>query len=102
MAEPQINQRHSHVPFPRWFSRSEWLIRLLRLTKTPASAVERGLVLIQIDGLSRRQFQRALAQGNLPFLARLLRERGCRLHSLYSGMPSSTPAMTGELLYGVK
>jgi hypothetical protein len=101
--------------FRRWFSRSEWLIRLLRLTKTQGSAGEGfrnaespvggrepGLVLIQIDGLSRRQFQRALAEGHLPFLARLLQERGYTLHSLYSGMPSSTPAMTAELLYGVK
>ncbi len=102
MAEPQINKRTSHFPLPRWFSRSEWLIRLLRLTKTQGSAGEPGLVLIQIDGLSRHQLQRALAKGHLPFLARLLRERGYRLHSLYSGMPSSTPAMTAELLYGVK
>ncbi|MCL5282469.1 MAG: hypothetical protein M1376_21490 [Planctomycetes bacterium] len=97
-----MDHRTSHFPFPRWFSRSEWLIRLLRLAKTPGSAGEPGLVLIQIDGLSRGQFQRALDEGHLPFLARLLRERGYRLHSLYSGMPSSTPAMTAELLYGVK
>ncbi len=102
MAEPQIHKRTSHFPFPRWFSRSEWLIRLLRLTKTPGSAGEPGLVLIQIDGLSRHQFQHALDKGHLPFLGRLLRERGYRLHSLYSGMPSSTPAMTAELLYGIK
>ncbi len=93
---------NSPPPFRHWFSRSEWLIRLLQLTKTRGSAGEPGLVLIQIDGLSRRQFQRALAEGHLPFLAWLLRERGYRLHSLYSGMPSSTPAMTAELLYGVK
>ena len=88
--------------FRRWFSRSEWLIRLLRLTKAQGAACEPGLVLIQIDGLSRQQLERALAQRHLPFLARLLREQGHGLHSLYSGLPSSTPAMTAELLYGVK
>jgi hypothetical protein len=86
----------------RWFSRSEWLIRLLRLTKTQDAASEPGLVLIQIDGLSRHQLEHAMTQGHLPFLNRLLREHQYRLHSLYSGMPSSTPAMTAELLYGVK
>jgi hypothetical protein len=85
-----------------WFSRSEWLIRLLRLTKTRGSAGEPGLVLIQIDGLSRHQLQHALAKGHLPFLTRLLQEHEYELHSLYSGLPSSTPAMTAELLYGVK
>lgn len=86
----------------RWLSRSEWLIRLLRLTKTRGQTYEPGLVLIQIDGLSRRQLERAMAKGSLPFLAELRRRHRYRLHSLYSGLPSSTPAMTAELLYGVK
>ena len=86
----------------RWISRSEWLIRLLHLTKTQGAACEPGLVLIQIDGLSRRQMERAMDRGKLPFLAQLLRRHRYKLHSLYSGLPSSTPAMTAELLYGVK
>ncbi len=86
----------------RWLSRSEWLIRLLRLTKAQGMASEPGLVLIQIDGLSRRQLEAAMAGGHLPFLARLLRQHRYGLHSLYSGLPSSTPAVTAELLYGVK
>ena len=111
--------RNTVETFPRkwrrWFSRSEWLIRLLRLTKAQGAASEGlptakegrwgpepGLVLVQIDGLSRHQLQHALAKGHLPFLSRLLREHAYELHSLYSGMPSSTPAMTAELLYGVK
>ncbi len=98
--------RNTDETFPRkwhrWFSRSEWLIRLLRLTKAQGAASEPGLVLIQIDGLSRHQLEHAMAKGHLPFLSRLLREQAYELHSLYSGMPSSTPAMTAELLYGVK
>ncbi len=86
----------------RWLSRSEWLIRLLRLTKARGQTCEPGLVLIQIDGLSRRQLERATAKGNLPFLAELRRKHRYQVHSLYSGLPSSTPAMTAELLYGVK
>ncbi len=86
----------------RWISRSEWLVALLGLTRSRDTAAEPGLVLIQIDGLSRHQLERAMAQGNLPFLRQLVRKNRYRLHSLYSGMPSSTPAMTAELLYGVK
>jgi hypothetical protein len=86
----------------RWVSRSEWLIRLLRLTKARAHACEPGLVLIQIDGLSRRQLERAMRKGNMPFLTELRRKHRYQVHSLYSGLPSSTPAMTAEFLYGVK
>jgi endonuclease/exonuclease/phosphatase family metal-dependent hydrolase len=86
----------------RWLSRSEWLIRLLRLTKVRGQACEPGLVLIQIDGLSRRQLERAMRKGNMPFLTELRRRHRYQVHSLYSGLPSSTPAMTAELMYGVK
>lgn len=86
----------------RWVSRSEWLIRLLRLTKAQGQTCEPGLVLVQIDGLSRRQLERAMRDGRMPFLAELRRRHKYRVHSLYSGLPSSTPAMTAELLYGVK
>ena len=86
----------------RWVSRSEWLIRLLRLTRTPRQACEPGLVLVQIDGLSRRLLEQAMSKGNMPFLTELRHRHRYHVHSLYSGLPSSTPAMTAELLYGVK
>ena len=86
----------------RRISRSQWLVRLLGLKRSHDTAAEPGLVLIQIDGLGRHQLEVAIAQGHLPFLSRLLEQHKYRLHSLYSGMPSSTPAMTAELLYGVK
>ena len=38
---------------------------------------ERGLVLVQIDGLSESQLQRALAEGHMPFLKSLIEERTC-------------------------
>ncbi|MBD3316459.1 MAG: oxidoreductase [Chitinivibrionales bacterium] len=61
----------------------------------------RGLILLQIDGLSRPAMERALAEGKLPFMAKLLKREGYRLYSHYSGLPSSTPAVQGELFYGV-
>ena len=45
---------------------------------------------------------KALAAGKLPFLKRLADENFYKLHTLYTGMPSSTPSVLGELFYGVK
>jgi endonuclease/exonuclease/phosphatase family metal-dependent hydrolase len=38
----------------------------------------------------------------MPFLAHLQEQQEYQLHSFYSGLPSSTPAVQGELHYGVK
>ena len=86
----------------RWVSRSEWLIALLRLPKSKETETAPGLVLIQIDGLSHTQFSRALDSGKMPFLYKLLKREGYGLHTLYSGLPSSTPSVQAELFYGVK
>lgn len=86
----------------RRLSRSEWAIRHLGLTPSEGTAEEPGLLLIQIDGLGRRQFERALAAGVLPTLARLQSREGAELHTFYSGLPSTTPAVQAELHYGVR
>ncbi|MDY0093628.1 MAG: hypothetical protein RBT80_13095 [Candidatus Vecturithrix sp.] len=85
----------------RVFSRPEWVVRLLALTRSPQTATKPGLILVQIDGLSRSQFEAALAAGRLPFLRKRM-QNGYQLLSHYSGLPSSTPAVQGELLYGVR
>lgn len=86
----------------RWFGRNEWTSRLLRLKRFNGPSTSRGLVMIQIDGLSQRQFQEALLRGNLPFLSRLCEHEQYVVHPLYSGLPSNTPGVQGELFYGVK
>lgn len=86
----------------RWFNRSEWAIRLLRLSPSRETTSEPGLVMIQIDGLGRNQLQRALAAGRMPFLKRLLEHEHYELHDFYPGVPTSTPAVQGELFYGIK
>ncbi len=86
----------------RWFSRSEWMIRVLGLPISKDASVKSGLIIIQIDGLSHTQLKRAINDGNMPFLKKLQKSEHYRLHSLYSGIPSSTPAFQGELFYGVK
>jgi len=86
----------------RIFSRSEWAIRLLRLEKLKQPASQPGLVMVQIDGLSMTQFNRGLQKKNLPFLQKLLSKQRYVLRSFYSGLPSNTPSVQGELFYGIK
>ncbi len=85
-----------------WFSRSYWAIRLFRLSKSENTAAAPGLVLIQIDGLSFKQYQRGLREKNLPFIRSLAQKQKYKDYAHYSGMPSNTPAVQGELFYGVK
>jgi len=86
----------------RWLSRSFWAARFLGLSEPAGAAADAGLVVIQIDGLSHTQFRKALKKGELPFLRRLLGKEHYRLHACYSGLPSSTPGVQGELFYGVE
>jgi hypothetical protein len=60
----------------------------------------RRLLLIHLDGLSHRRLERAVAGGQVPFIASLL-ERGHQLSPCRSGAPASTPAFQAGLLYGV-
>lgn len=86
----------------RWLSRREWSVRLLGLSTSRGTETAPGVVLIQIDGLSRTQFERALEKGRLPFLRKLVQREGYKLHTLYSGLPATTAAVQAELFYGVK
>jgi endonuclease/exonuclease/phosphatase family metal-dependent hydrolase len=86
----------------RKLSRSLWLSRLLQLPVSEGSPTRPGMILIQIDGLSQPQFERALARKELPFLVKLMRREHYRVHAHYSGLPSTTPAVQAELFYGVK
>ena len=86
----------------RAFSRSEWLRRILGERVSRESAHQPGILLIQIDGLSFRQFERAISEGHLPFVSSLIQREKYKLNTFYSGLPSTTPAVQGELYYGVK
>jgi hypothetical protein len=77
-------------------------MRLLGLPQSDTAEDVPGLVLIQIDGLSMTQFQKALQAGRLPFLEKQIRNGRWGCKPMYSGMPSTTPAFQGELFYGVK
>jgi endonuclease/exonuclease/phosphatase family metal-dependent hydrolase len=84
----------------RLFDRSEWLRRLMRL---PAhNTWGPGVLLIQLDGLAYDQLKRAISQGRMPFVRRLLQRENYEMTSFYSGQPATTPAVQGELHYNVR
>nr|WP_010130775.1 endonuclease/exonuclease/phosphatase family protein [Microbulbifer agarilyticus] len=86
----------------RRVSRSEWLARTLKLQINEREPEAPALVLIQIDGLARLQLDRALAEGKMPFLNKLIKNEHYHLDHMYSGVPATTPAVQAEIFYGVK
>ncbi|HWO42346.1 MAG TPA: alkaline phosphatase family protein, partial [Candidatus Eisenbacteria bacterium] len=76
-------------------------IRRLRRGGPPEISGPR-LLIIQIDGLSRKILDRALAAGYTPFLKSLLRQHGYRLEPMSVGLPTSTPAFQMASMYGVR
>ncbi len=86
----------------RRLSRNETMVRWLRLSQCDGAANEPGLVMIQVDGLAFNQLTRALRKRRMPFLRKLIRKRGYQLHTMYSGLPSSTPAVQAEIFYGIR
>ncbi len=89
----------------RVLKRSRWIGVLLGMhpyENGKKNQAKKGLILIQIDGFSRIQLQKALKNGKMPFMAWLLRRENYVLRSMYSGLPSNTPAVQGELFYGVR
>ncbi|MDJ0869501.1 MAG: endonuclease/exonuclease/phosphatase family protein [Myxococcota bacterium] len=89
----------------RVLSRSAWSARLLRLARAGGSggpSADPGLLMVQIDGLAHRHLERALRDGWMPGLRRLIEAEGYRLRHVYAGLPSTTPAVEAELFYGVR
>ena len=60
----------------------------------------RGLLLLQIDGLSFTSLHRALRRGRMPTLSGMLARGTHRLHRWNCGLPSNTPAVQAGLFYG--
>ena len=86
----------------RVFSRRNLTIRLLGLSVCEGTANEPGLVLLQVDGLAFPQLEKALHEGRLPFLRRLVHREQYQAYRMYSGQPTTTPAVLAELFYGVE
>lgn len=86
----------------RAMSRSRWVGGLRAGGIDVAASDSPGLLIVQIDGLSRERLRAAAASGSMPFVARLLASGELHLVPVYSGLPSTTPAVQAELFYGVE
>lgn len=86
----------------RVLGRTYWAARFLGITSPEGEAELPGVIILQIDGLARTQLERALAGGDLPFLKRLIQRQHFTLETFYSGVPSTTPAVQGEIFFGIR
>ncbi len=59
-----------------------------------------GVLFIQIDGLSKTIFERALKQGIMPSLAFLYHQNTYKLEEWFSGLPSQTSSCQMGIIYG--
>lgn len=73
--------------------------RLRRIAPT-GGLRPRGLVVVQIDGMSVDVLERAVRSGEVPTLARWLASGRHRLQPWWVPIPSTTPASQAALLYG--
>jgi hypothetical protein len=80
--------------------RAEHLYRRAGLEPSTEDPSRRGLILIQIDSLSYFILQASLKRRYLPFLTRLVKRGGYRLHPYQTGIPATTPAFQVGLFYG--
>lgn len=60
----------------------------------------RGLLILQVDGLSRGILDRVLERGRMPTVSAMLARGSHRLHAWHCGVPSNTPAVQAGLFYG--
>ncbi len=71
-----------------------------RFGPRPDPGVRRGLLILQIDGLSWRALLRAVRRGRMPALSAMMGLGSHRLYRWRSGLPSNTPAVQSGLFYG--
>ncbi len=60
----------------------------------------RGLLILQVDGLSLSSLRRVLQRGRMPTISAMLAKGSHRLLSWHCGVPSNTPAVQAGLFYG--
>jgi endonuclease/exonuclease/phosphatase family metal-dependent hydrolase len=86
----------------RALSPTDLTARLLGLPIGPARRDAPGLLIVQIDGLSRERLLTAMRDGDAPFLRSLVDRGTHEVTSVYTGLPAMTPAVQAELFYGVR
>ena len=71
-----------------------------RQTFAGAAEPGRGLLMIEIDGLSYWHMKKALDDGLLPTLSQMIEEEGYQLSRVDCGLPSQTSACQAGILFG--
>jgi uncharacterized membrane protein YvlD (DUF360 family) len=75
-----------------------------RLAKRHAFDVEdepgRGVVMMEIDGLSYHHLEKALDEGLMPTVSQMMREEGYVLSHVDCGLPSQTSACQSGIMFG--
>ncbi len=66
----------------------------------PSSKPLRGLLILQVDGLSLPSLRNCLSQGRMPTISAMLARKSHRLLGWSCGIPSNTPAVQAGLFYG--
>ena len=61
---------------------------------------QRGLVMLEIDGLSYHHLDKAITEGRLPTLKRLMEHEGFRISRVDCGIPSQTSACQAGIMFG--
>ena len=69
-------------------------------TPKDVEADDRGLILLQIDGLSHGILKTAVRRGKMPYLSAMLKGRQSVLRRWFSGLPSQTSAVQAGIFYG--
>ncbi|MGW8319763.1 MAG: phage holin family protein, partial [Candidatus Promineifilaceae bacterium] len=76
----------------------QWLSR--RRLEAKESDLGRGIVMLEIDGLSYQRMKRALEDGFMPTAKRLLETSSHGLSHVDCGLPSQTSACQAGIMYG--
>lgn len=61
---------------------------------------DRGMIVIQIDGLSYASLKRAIRRGKMPYLSAMLKGRRSIIRKWYCALPSQTSAVQAGMFYG--
>ena len=70
------------------------------MRRSETEKTDRGVVLLQIDGLSYTALKRALKKGKMPFVNDLIKRKRYAMRRWFSGLPSQTSSVQASLFYG--
>jgi uncharacterized membrane protein YvlD (DUF360 family) len=66
----------------------------------PDTQSGQGLLMLEVDGLSYHHMDKALDEGYMPTLSRLMKEQGYQLSRVETGLPCMTSSCQAGILYG--